>query len=120
MIQANELRIGNYVLFSEEDTIWRIEEIDQKGIVVTDGHETVWIELEHFAPIPLTEKWLVKFGFKKVMRKDNYITYNNGIKRISINSNGSVMRGHGIWFKYVHQLQNLYFALTGTELTIKS
>ena len=75
-------------------------------------------------PILLTEEWLLKFGFEKQMAwtycielKGNLkLVYYLGEKGWSIgNKNYSDFSN----LQYVHQLQNLYFALTNEELTIK-
>lgn len=82
---------------------------------------------DDYDPIPLTEKWLGSFGFEK----DNE-TYSWGILvplekcdfmfQIEVFANDPsfyyLSKCHEI--KYVHQLQNLYFALTGKELEIKN
>lgn len=76
-----------------------------------------------FEPIPLTEEWLEKFGFEY-----DQITFQKSLLMISFSSNwdkstiwinsfafGKIERHDVI---YVHQLQNLFFALTGEELTL--
>ncbi len=136
-MKENELRIGNWV---HHNSNWsaRIEENDRKEFDFQfqaidwyrDGECTLSIEND-LEPIKLTEEWVVRFGFiKKVhsfytefyignnptdhnwtmmltwpdgANEPHYTCYRNGYHNI----------------KYVHQLQNLYFALTGEELTIK-
>lgn len=86
-----------------------------------------YIPIADLSPIPLTEEWLVKFGFEietkyshsmgykknyKVYRKDLF-TY-NGIQAAWWFDN-KVLR---IQPEYAHQLQNLFHTLTGEELTI--
>ena len=72
-------------------------------------------------PIPLTEEWLLKLGFKKT-EWDNFNSYRlmigNNDYTIVLYSDGNCEVGDIITCKieYVHQLQNLYFALTGEEL----
>jgi len=75
--------------------------------------------LENIEPIPLTEEWLLKFGFEiKQGRFGNEYwgkinLYTSSDKKIVFCFDG-YLKG----IKYVHQLQNLYFALTGNELTL--
>jgi hypothetical protein len=131
-MKASEVRIGNLVKYDK-----RVFEIDviahvfptlntaEFGIGVVD-----WNNIE---PIPITEEWLFKFGFhlrdgfsntfKLDVEKHQYdcskITYSEkeGLLRFSNGKEkGTTLIPH---IKYVHQLQNLYFALTGEELTIK-
>ncbi|MDF3076137.1 MAG: Phi19:3 [Sphingobacteriaceae bacterium] len=135
-MKPSELRIGNYVTTEE-----------QKGCEAKVlGYDETSIYLDHYSfgendyvpeavePIPLTEEWLLRFGFEV-----SQITVNGGqviykspvgggvvIKNWQNESEGLIwgnsdLNGgyiHIAAFKFVHQLQNLYFALTGEELTI--
>jgi len=136
-MKANELRIGNLVKLLDR-TVFTISSIEQKGFTVQNKEETTWIEAEEFEPIPLTEEWLLKFGFEKIITDTEdaygidynlevpdicYISYSDdfscsiyGSEYASKNSIGAIPNWNSI--KYVHGLQNLYFALTGEELTI--
>jgi hypothetical protein len=63
--------------------------------------------------IPLTEEWLVNFGFEQstesIFKKNGILIISDVIFEVFL---GSVI----VKLQYVHQLQNLYFALTGEEL----
>ena len=114
MITANELRIGNYVSEYGETTVVGLSTFglyqEMKGIMQSS-----------ITPIPLTEEWLIRFGFEKQMAwtyrihlsGNNYLVYYLGEKGWSINNKNY----SDFSCQYVHQLQNLYFALTQTELT---
>ena len=67
--------------------------------------------LKNIKPIPLTEEWLVKFGFKKGVK--------GWFKTLDKNYKFNLYLYHDSKYKSVHQLQNLYFALTNEELTFK-
>jgi hypothetical protein len=124
-MKANELRIGN----------WFIEKDERKKF---DGD---FYHLLGCDPIPLSQKWLEKFGFEK--NKDNrwmkkkmpyaifYFEYyatgeDNCMWRIEYHDTDYGRNEYkdchqwGERLKYVHQLQNLYFALTGKELIIET
>ncbi len=125
-MKANELRISNLV--STEGEILTVKSVS-KTVASFEGKD-YWILLKDCEPIQLTEDWLIRFGFEKLLPniedeiKDELrtviifrkipLTYNT--------SNGWWMNSSKIKIQldYVHQLQNLYFALTGTELTIKN
>lgn len=142
-MEANELRINNYVLFSEDSTVFEVTEISKTSLSVKNETEEAWIEIDEFEPIPLTEEWLIKFGFKKI---PHFTITNSLIKDIGRNrhiSIGSVGTPNEMVFLcetdsddnkkitdliclwnfdydkklHVHQLQNLYFALKREELT---
>ena len=111
-----------------------VEEILEKEFIVCNIHSNEW-PISDYKPIPLTEEWLLKFGF--ILEKDlvwlredekEYQVYRKNISIIDIK--GSYYLWIGIeeddWYsfewtkiEYVHQLQNLFFALTNTELEIK-
>lgn len=95
------------------------------------------MSLEAIDPIPLTEEWLLKLGFHVIhpANKQYVINDPNGYKdshQISIFPTmneqwhiafSDILNDYKDYipttkFKSVHQLQNLYFALTGQELTI--
>lgn len=116
MISANELRIGNYVLFANvEGFVCAIteEHISFEGIEM--WHCDGYYEFQLIDKIPLTEEWLFKFRFVDV-----YDTERHWLNKIQLDQIGMAFYYNGILIKYVHQLQNLYFALTGHELKIKN
>ena len=146
MIKGKELRLGNLVKDRGEKVI-RIDFLDhiQDGydtkfgqLVFFDGKEVhPMTEYSDFAnPIPLTNEILEKTGFEDLstvniwqdkLRLKGFPftfvftkTYNElrlHPENFSDNLNIAFIINGGI--KSVHQLQNLYFALTGKELDIK-
>lgn len=117
-MKASELRIGNCVNY--EQTTHIIYQISNNFCSCywykgdprdADTHRTNDIK-----PIPLTEEWLLKFGFKK----DNNFTWVKIEMELMQRDDGFwIWLGADLYLKYVHQLQNLYHALTGNELEIK-
>ena len=116
-MKASELRIGNYLaLPTRGEDVVIVEEIFANDFVVCDASSNEW-PITDYAPIPLTEEWLLKLGFEfshhGEISNDNFIIekYHDGYHYTG---------GEGVAFGtpivYVHQLQNLYFALTGEEL----
>ena len=131
-MKLNELRIGNYLKWESSinnNGIGCVEFINSR----CDSHFMKTFQLDSGAtseqckPIPLTKEWLLRFGFKQnaigfwwrkhpnPKSKDNWDGwYLNKDGELSISLGPIFIR-----IQYVHQLQNLYFALTGEELTIK-
>jgi len=122
-MKANELRIGNLVQFSEDSTFFVVKSVEEKWLELQNEEETSWISSEEIEPVPLTEEWLLKFGFKKT-EWDNSNSYLFVTPEydysIVVYSNGYLEMGGMVIRKidYVHQLQNFIFTLTGEELTI--
>jgi len=114
-MKANELRIGNLIY----NGIGEIISVNSYTISYFEIGEAT---LGKFKSIPLTEEWLLKFGFHEspldeiiIFRNGKFSLSRNAKHHYSVGYNGGFMR----FVQYVHQLQNLYFALTGNELAIK-
>ena len=143
-MEANELRIGNRVVIPEI-----IEKFNSgENCLIQSGGEIeitiknfcgIFQQHDNLEPNPLTEEWLLKFGFKEdgylhylIINKDISFVYSlkntDIILDIQNSQDGLDHNGHETFqltnfhimnSQYVHQLQNLYFTLTGKELTIK-
>lgn len=129
-MKTSELRIGNLLRdkvtktelkvtgLTEQDVVTHV--IDRSMFPLKDG----W----GIEPIPVTEEVLLKFGFTKI---EDFDVYSN-VWIISgfIVSLGDYINIHLDWTDdesircyeefYVHQLQNIYFALMGKELKKKN
>lgn len=117
-MKASELRIGNFV--KSIDIEYVVSQIDVHGNIKGVEGDTSFNIDKTTEPIPLTEEWLLKFGFQK--NGCYYISEETNIEFYL--TNGKLyceLYGETIFnIENVHQLQNLYFALTGEELTIKN
>lgn len=121
-MKANELRIGNWV-YSAIDSKQPIK-VPPIMIAQLSKNE----DKEHnIKPIPITEDWLLRFGFElnnirvKFWTEDRYPQWSLKVLKIKKNNVGDFMLdgfGFFLHIKYIHQLQNLYFALTGEELKL--
>jgi hypothetical protein len=127
MIAANELRINNIIKQGEVDALHPC------SIEILRSKARVFIEYCFAEPIPLTFEILEKCGFVNSSVKQWYhpetmlfelrnITAlgDEGFKIIAgwnVEHRG-IFRGISKEIKYLHQLQNLYFALTGDELPV--
>ena len=134
-LKATELRIGNYVMFNdnyelslddpayyEDMKMFPIDVIaSDETIRLMDGDKSIGcFGTNQIKPISITEEWLIKFGFEKI---DGYYQYPIAMNCKLIFIDGSMQLQTDDdriikHIKHIHQLQNLYFALTGKELTI--
>jgi hypothetical protein len=105
MVQANELRIGNWIT-------------DDKGIPFKVDEIRHWYYSDA-EPIPLTPEILEKCGFE---REGLQCDYTLGDVDLYESGNGYRFGISGYVMQHeigsLHQLQNLNYALTGVELTI--
>lgn len=120
-MKANGLMEGNFI-YNKDGEIEKVYTLYRDGINGYDGEGGIIPDDEElFKPIPLTEQWLIDFGCKielkkyktKTATKGNIQIYYHKGWRFIINDFDSIV------LKYVHQYQNLYFALTGKELIKK-
>ena len=119
-MKVSDLRIGNWVKY-KKGHLGTISHIDYTGLIGLTNNDYLdggVFELSHFEPIPLTEEWLEKFGFDyfgddrwelKEFRLIKYNITNDWV--YSCDEQQPII-------KHVHTLQNLYYCLTGNELTI--
>ncbi len=121
---ATELRIGNIVNFGgvcEVVTIHsggslKVRPLKYSGTAYDTG-------ISKIQPILLTEAWLLRFGFE---RQEGNLIFDletgylwkyaeDKLVRFMTSSLETIL-----FIEYVHQLQNLYFSLTGQELQIQT
>ena len=127
-MKSIELRIGNlinYPNWNKDGTaaLFRIRDIytDNDKIGLTNGViQLPSTKLDYINPIPLTEEWLLKFGFHYTNDEWIVLFWVNGRVIFTIEYTGKIFieEKTRVHLKYVHQLQNLYFALTEDELSI--
>lgn len=110
MIQVNEL-MGNYFIgYDNKIFKWDLVHFD---LLITSHSKIDEIIKE---PIPITEEWLLKFGFRESetdLRKGNIIV-RFGEDRLIVTIIDELVLPK---IQYIHQLQNLYFAHHNQELT---
>lgn len=111
-----ELRIGNYVKLFLNNSDYNVIQIRIDDLYYINQKNGI------YEPILLTEEWLEKFGFE---RNENglFKLFNQSEVPILLNEDLNGWTCDGINFsinntQYVHQLQNLYFILTGEELKL--
>ncbi len=129
MINDNELRLGNYVYYGESiRQITMLQHSPQRMAIGVDNLITLH---ERISPIPLSGELLVKCGFVlkneddffpyyriKHTRINELVEYKFDISTIGDDEWRWIDGNANVPFYYLHQLQNLYFALTNSELPI--
>jgi hypothetical protein len=119
MIKANELRIGNVVETRSNKRGWIRYEMTGLNIYQLSAYG------ENFEkdvrPIPITEDLLLECGFIQ----DDIIDFRYHLEDwFAIDVDDCCIRIADSWMfgkiNYLHELQNLYFTLTGDELKINT
>lgn len=116
-MKAEDLRIGNYVYRLDIGNVLCVDEISSSGDVRFKDIEDSIFQIEDIKPIPLNEEWLLKFGFVKD-KLTNFDWYKDDFE-IHLPNYFKWKDSNLNKIKHVHQIQNLYYALTNKELTIK-
>ncbi len=122
-MKAAELRIGNWIENSFQNYA-KVYGVQSTLEAVLIDNEWQTHEIVNCKPIPITSEWLERLGFEKDKGSDTSFSHSE--------SNDLYVCGFGydyyLSMRYcsfetnvgnVHQLQNLYYALEGIELTIK-
>lgn len=116
MIQANELRIGNFITCE-----------NASGVIKVFYHHIRYAQIykdNNYTPIPLTPEWLERCGFtvEKFNGEDACLIHSGKKLFASYFKRSKTLSVDVIYprkLKFLHELQNLYFALTGEELKVK-
>lgn len=143
MIQVNELRIGNLV--KSNNILYRKDEFGKSMSILGMNDESATVTVlengkpigytfgqffKYLEPIELTEEILLKIGFTENENGEPQIDTFEGMA-LSISIKETPYK-YTAWHvitteykyymfaacKYLHQLQNLYFAITGNELSV--
>ena len=121
-MDPNELKIGNFV-FDKDGNIETVYEISKYG----DLYRINELDPDHFNPIPLTEQWLLKFGLEQMIDSTTYEWQDGDYRSVQVDLTpnevaihlcgyDSVMSSQCFpvdYIQYVHEFQNLFFALKG-------
>lgn len=135
-MKSNEVRQGNYAYYkywnpNPSNPSWEFEVVEIVGVL----KETFYFKLKNdkrthkigeLHPITLNEEWLLKMGFNNFNGEwydikvwINHLNVNLKLKCFTIsNPDVDEVQFECENIEFVHQLQNLYWALTGEELTI--
>ncbi len=133
-MKATELRIRN--LIKDDGGIYEVERISFDHLI-PDQYLINGYDIDVYSGITITEDWLKQFGFivkqnEPLHRNLKYCDFSHRTKKFRIylsdfkkHNSIHLSAGDGwfpelVEFEYVHQLQNIYFSLTGEELKLTS
>ena len=126
-MKAKDLRLGNYVTDNSGFTMYVVGIYEDTVLLNFKGNEgDVWeVDEKDLRGIVLDTGLLLKLGFKRQVTGIGWDKYSNGVVDLSLAplSNGSYIpvhhiNGEMVQIMYLHQLQNLFYALTQKELEI--
>jgi len=108
-MKTTELRIGNILELPNKHPVQ----------ISIDSLKEIESGIHPYQKIPLTEEWLLKFEFEKINHRIEGVIYRREWLNFSETFLVDWRGGYIGRIQYVHQLQNLYFALCNEELVIK-
>lgn len=131
MIKLNEVREGNWVMLDNE-RVWNKRYNRTNQQITIDTLLEISSKQDYYSPIPLSKEFLVKNRFIeeinghfccKLMTHELELIESNGdfypiyIQFAELSSENEQRVGLNL-INNVHQLQNLYYFLTGNELGV--
>jgi len=127
-MDTSQLRLGNLIIPAGESNapICRVIEIAEKYVIAKTSHvDNIYIGKDSILPIQLTDELLVELGFEYSKITDKFFTKDIRFGISTADNKFRFIQGNFVCqlvlkeLKYIHELQNLYFTLTGNELEIK-
>jgi hypothetical protein len=126
-MKANELRLGNIIMFADYDGV-----VYKKISAIKLNEFGFYSDIDgtNFGicePVLITKEWLLKLGFEysdfyknykiKAGQYFNSIKYDNDDCEWCYNNDSSDAGCYYVCsIKYIHELQNLYFAINQQEI----
>lgn len=128
-MDPQELQITNFIHYRNElvPVVGIKLQNDQINHLIQIRHRdhVISVDSQELTPIKLTTGLMSKLGFEECYRSDSRIRYHlSDVAKYDFDLTNSkfleglVYCGHYIKCQHLHQLQNLYFILTGEELKI--
>lgn len=123
-MKTSDLRVGN-VVADANLSIFKIcmlgGHLGGDTIIGRSVINPCWCQTGELFPIEITEQWLINLGFRKDEKIDykwylgDWLAYDIDDKCIRVADSWEFGKR-----KYVHELQNLVFAITGKELELRT
>lgn len=119
-LKSTELRLGNFVIVNHgTDLLSKVTWIQEESVSVMfdrqhDLSNGMIASPSKIIGVPLTEEWMFRLGF---IKQDDPFDWHYEINGYEVGNDFDSWTGkESRKIDYVHQLQNLYFAITGFEL----
>jgi hypothetical protein len=122
MLRLPEVRISNFFelrsFFQEKNKIGKVIGISQKQVLI----DRKWVDLNLIIPICISEDILLHSGFTEFRWLKGSAVFECNHFKCTLDRNGVNLFCANFKnlkpVKYLHELQNLYFDLTGEELDV--
>jgi hypothetical protein len=111
-MKPNQLRVGNWVIGIEENDYYQVTSATITMLERGEG--------SHIRPVPINQTWLRQLKFENCINgwwsKDEMLNFklNDDSNEIYLRGSDTNLANYPI--DYVHELQNLYYAIFGKEI----
>ena|SRR5690242_17051528 len=119
-INPTELRIGN-LIYDDLGHVVHVSSLTHQTVesVIDENDRRVWTTVFRPLPIPIRDDVLERFGFEYEYTIGGFLRWQKGeFKLLDRRLPHPQFHHPQAMIQFVHELQNLYFALTHEELTL--
>lgn len=120
-MEKQDLRYGNIVRDIESERVGTVITIGKRTASVKLEFSTLTQSFDEYEPVELTEDYLFRLGFEK---RDDQKYYHTKFDRTWVSLDSILVKWYGnalggiMMLDYVHQLQNIFFAINHEELNL--
>lgn len=132
-MESTDLRVTNFVRYDDVEMPIAMIGFNAVQLYTPQGSTTVTAQLDLIKPIPINNNTLLRLGFDRYKETGHYkieshkyypshdhLNLKQGYLRIKLTKAGNYrvesLSSKSIYLKSVHQLQNLFYAITAREL----
>ncbi|GAB0154742.1 hypothetical protein CHRYSEOSP005_00020 [Chryseobacterium sp. Alg-005] len=122
-IDAKALRVENLVTYN--GSVFKLKKISKYKVTADRGKGDVEFDIGDLSPLKITEYWLkrLNFEFDEFEKPKIKVPSELGYAKFELSENGIFLIDGdqstiGKELRFVHEVQNLFFALTGEEMKI--
>jgi hypothetical protein len=128
MLQANEVRIGNWLYSPLHTKKMQVAEVSKDFLIFDDEMKLqVWFNEYETEGIPLTPEILKEYGYQMLPGSSDWFYFRTSLFELSYaiaQQSISIVTGHNqvvlkTHIKFLHQFQNLHLDIVGQELQLK-
>ena len=122
-MKTKELRLGNYIEDVFDIKRYEVRQLDLEDFSAmlnyrNSNHQNT------YKPVKLNNEWIKSFGFENSKTQDKFFTKDNTIGISTADDKFRFIQGNFVCqivlreIEFVHELQNLYYAITNVELSV--
>ena len=122
-MKTTELRVGNYIEDCFDVKRYEVRQLDLEDFSAMLNYRNS-SHPNTYRAVKLNDEWIKSFGFENIKTQDKFFTKDNTIGISTADDKFRFIQGNFVYqiilreLEYVHELQNLYYSITGVELSV--